>query len=70
MCGFRGGGGGDWDKDDNIQIYWIAETRTKGDYPRTKASDSKHLLALILNVFCENTRVMFIILLSTKVQIQ
>ena len=32
----------------------------KGDYPRTRASDSKHFPAVILNVlFGENTRFKF-----------
>ena len=41
--------------------------KNKGDYPRTRASDSKHLPAVILNVFFgEYTRVMFNIVISTK----
>ncbi len=40
---------------------------SKGDYARTRASDSKHLPAVILNIFlCEYTKVMFDIVVLTK----
>ena len=38
----------------------------KGDHTRTRASDSNHLPAVILNIFCEYTSVMFDIVIATK----
>ena len=50
----------------NRNLISVAFTK-KGDYARMRASDYKHLPAVILNIFCEYTRVMFDIVMPTKI---
>ena len=50
----------------NVQCISLKFPLCKRDYARTRARDSKHLPAVILNIFCEYTRVMFDKVIPTK----